>query len=90
MALHCLIEGRVQGVFFRANTCRQAKKRNITGWVRNLQDGRVEVLACGEPPALENFKTWLNQGPIGAKVTRLTVHDISWEPHTDFVVKTSG
>ena len=50
--LRCTISGKVQGVFFRANTQKQAQKLGITGWVRNLQAGTVETLICGEEDAL--------------------------------------
>ena len=67
--IRCLIKGRVQGVFFRANTQRQALRLNLNGWARNLPDGSVAVLACGEPAAVETLKAWLRQGPPSARVT---------------------
>jgi acylphosphatase len=67
--IRCLISGRVQGVFFRASARDQAQRLGVAGYARNLQDGRVEVLACGQPDALEPFRTWLNRGPSGAAVT---------------------
>lgn len=66
-----LVSGRVQGVFYRDSTRRQAQAREISGWVRNLFDGRVEVLACGEPRQLEIFRKWLEIGPEHAKVTNI-------------------
>ena len=63
-----LISGRVQGVFYRASTREQAHKLNLTGHAKNLPDGRVEVLACGDLMAIGNLERWLWQGPMGAEV----------------------
>ncbi len=70
-----LVSGRVQGVFYRDSTRRQARAMGITGWVRNLFDGRVEVLACGDKQQLETFNKWLEIGPEYAKVTNIEVMD---------------
>jgi acylphosphatase len=63
------IEGRVQGVWFRESTRRQAIARGLTGYAKNLADGSVEVLACGVPAALDQLADWLRQGPPMAQVT---------------------
>jgi acylphosphatase len=65
----CLVSGRVQGVFFRASTQREAQKLGLTGHAHNLPDGTVEVLACGEAAAVEQLRDWLWQGPAAAGVT---------------------
>lgn len=62
------VAGRVQGVGFRAATQATAQRLNLRGWVRNLPDGRVEVLAAGSREALEDLERWLFQGPPGARV----------------------
>lgn len=67
--LRCLVAGRVQGVWYRAATQRQAEGLGLTGYVRNLSDGRVEVLACGAEVALRQLQDWLWQGPPAAEVT---------------------
>jgi acylphosphatase len=67
----CLVSGRVQGVFFRASTQREAQKLELTGHAHNLADGTVEVLACGEPDAVERLRDWLWQGPPAAGVTNV-------------------
>jgi acylphosphatase len=66
-----LIEGRVQGVLFRESTRRTAQPLGITGHAKNMEDGSVQVLACGEPDALDRLAQWLNQGPPMARVDRL-------------------
>jgi acylphosphatase len=68
-----LVSGRVQGVFYRDSTRRQAQALGLTGWVRNLFDGRVEVLACGGGQQLETLAKWLEIGPEYAKVTNIEV-----------------
>lgn len=70
--LFCHVTGRVQGVFFRATTRDQALRLGVRGYVRNLPDGRVEVLACGHSEALAQFRAWLAVGPPGARVTGVT------------------
>lgn len=68
-----LISGRVQGVFYRASAQQQAVKLGLSGWVRNLLDGRVELLACGDQAALEELEKWLQIGPDYAKVSNIEV-----------------
>jgi acylphosphatase len=67
--LHCFVSGRVQGVFFRSSTQDQANQLGLSGWVRNLPDGRVEVLAQGNPDAIEELHSWLELGPRHASVS---------------------
>ena len=73
----CLVSGRVQGVFYRATTAGRARELGVTGWTRNLADGRVEVLACGETADVEALCQWLWRGPAGAQVSDVTCLD--WE-----------
>jgi acylphosphatase len=63
------ISGRVQGVWFRSATKKEAIKLNITGWVKNNHEGDVEVLACGDEQQISLFEKWLRRGPMLAKVT---------------------
>lgn len=65
------IEGRVQGVWFRESTRREAEPLGITGYARNMSDGSVEVLACGEDDALDRLAEWLRHGPPMARVSNL-------------------
>ncbi len=69
--IHCLVRGRVQGVFFRSSTQREAKRLGLTGWVKNLADGTVEVVAEGEDEALRELLGWLQRGPTAARVERV-------------------
>ena len=71
----CWVSGRVQGVWYRASTAAQARRLGITGYARNLADGRVEVLACGEPAAVETLCKWLWQGPPAARVADVRTED---------------
>ena len=68
-----LISGRVQGVFYRSSAQQRAGSLDLRGWVRNLADGRVECLVCGEPHELEEMEKWLEIGPKYAKVTNIKV-----------------
>jgi len=69
--LHAYVSGRVQGVFFRSNTRKEAKKLGLSGWVRNLSDGRVEVVAEGERELLEELLRYLHRGPSFARVDKV-------------------
>ena len=71
LSVHCLVSGRVQGVFFRAATREQALTLGVAGWVRNLDDGRVEVYAHGPSAAVEALCAWLRRGPPMAEVSSL-------------------
>lgn len=77
--VHVWVSGLVQGVWFRASAEREAIARGLTGWVRNLPDGRVEALAEGSRPALERYVDWCRQGPPAARVDDVKVE---WLPAT--------
>lgn len=76
-ARHYWISGRVQGVYFRASACEQAKSLSLTGWVRNLPDGRVEAIAAGKDQALNDFESWLWKGSDRAQVEGVEVGSAS-------------
>jgi acylphosphatase len=76
----CLVAGRVQRVFYRATAAKRAHELSITGYARNLPDGRVEVLACGESKAVSAFVSWLWIGSSAAKVTAVEVLDVVLDP----------
>jgi len=66
-----VVSGRVQGVFFRASTRDEALRLGLTGHARNLPDGTVEVVACGDDAALAQLGRWLELGPPLAQVSRV-------------------
>ena len=71
----CLVSGRVQGVFYRGAAAQRARELGVHGYARNLPDGRVEVLACGDDEAVETFVGWLWIGSSAAKVSGVEVAD---------------
>ncbi|RMF75805.1 MAG: acylphosphatase [Alphaproteobacteria bacterium] len=71
--VHLLVSGKVQGVWYRASTREEAVKLGVTGWVRNLPDGRVEAVAEGSREQLEQLISWCRQGPPAARVDDVTV-----------------
>lgn len=73
--LRANVFGRVQGVGFRAATVHQARLDGVTGWVRNANNGSVEVLAQGTADDIDNFLSWLYKGPAAARVDRVEVLD---------------
>jgi acylphosphatase len=80
VARRCLIAGRVQGVFYRASTQRRALELGVAGFARNLPDGRVEVLACGEPSAVHALCDWLWQGSPASHVTGVEIEVVELLP----------
>lgn len=77
IARRCFVSGRVQGVFYRASARERAEAFGVTGYARNLADGRVEVLACGPAAAVDSFCDWLWQGSPAAHVTAVEAEDLS-------------
>jgi len=65
---HVFVTGRVQGVLFRESTRKKAQTLGLTGWVRNLVDGRVEAIFEGEESAVDEMISWFSRGPVFAKV----------------------
>jgi acylphosphatase len=82
------ISGIVQGVFFRAATRRTAADLNLTGWVRNMDDGRVEAVIEGEDAAVEKMIAWCEIGPPSAKVENVTTSEEHYTGgFSDFSIK---
>ena len=73
------IKGRVQGVWFRDSTRRVAESLGVSGCAINLNDGNVEVFACGEEAALDQLAKWLQDGPPMAKVAQVIEDHAEWE-----------
>ncbi|HYK34736.1 acylphosphatase [Alloacidobacterium sp.] len=76
MVCHYLIKGRVQGVGFRWYVHREAGTLGLRGWVRNTEDGHVEVLAAGEPDDLATLRELLEQGSRGSRVDKIIEHQL--------------
>ena len=74
-AIRFLVSGKVQGVCFRASTQEQASRLGLRGFVRNLRDGRVEVVAAGADEALNALAEWLWQGPPSSRVDAVDRQD---------------
>lgn len=70
---HLFISGRVQGVYYRACTQEEAQKRKLTGWVKNLYDGRVEAVFEGEEEVVQSMIAWCHSGPPHAVVSDVSV-----------------
>ena len=75
----CVVGGRVQGVFYRATAAHRARELGVRGYARNLPDGRVEVLACGDEPSVSTFVEWLWTGSSASRVTSVEVSDAALE-----------
>jgi acylphosphatase len=75
-ARRCLVSGKVQGVFFRASARQKAVELGCAGYAKNLADGRVEVLAIGEPVAVAQLIKWLHVGPAAARVIAVEVEEL--------------
>jgi acylphosphatase len=74
--IHLIIQGRVQGVFFRASARDLAQSLKLQGWVKNTIGGDVEILASGQPDKLEKFTEWCRQGPPDALVQKVLVTEL--------------
>jgi len=86
ICMRCLVSGKVQGVFYRASTRFEAEKLSITGYAKNLPDGRVEVLACGTRENVEQLMEWLRKGPADARVTGVSGEIVPPQVLPDFTI----
>lgn len=85
---HVIIEGKVQGVFFRASMQRTARSLGLSGWVRNLSDGSVEAVWEGTESSVATMLDWCRQGPAGAVVKQVEVTEEPYSGnYTDFSVR---
>ena len=75
ICIRCYVSGFVQGVWYRASTRQQALQLGVSGYARNLRDGRVEVLVCGEEENVFALRDWLWKGPPHAQVA-----GVDWQP----------
>ena len=77
--VNLIVRGRVTGVFFRAAAQREAKRLGVAGWVKNRNDGSVELLAEGEEDAIKEIIGWAHHGPSAARVEHV---DVRWRGYT--------
>jgi acylphosphatase len=89
ICLHARVSGRVQGVGFRQHTDEQAQRLELDGWVRNLADGRVEVLIEGEELVVRELANWLERGPQAAQVTDVELSEQPLQGVVGFIVRRS-
>lgn len=82
-----LISGKVQGVSYRVAAGAEARRLELSGWVRNLPDGRVEALAAGRPEALAEFARWLARGPRHAFVSTVEAEPAAAPASPDFEIR---
>ncbi|MBA6390695.1 acylphosphatase [Colwellia sp. BRX10-3] len=80
------VKGKVQGVYFRASSQQVAIEYSLSGYARNLTDGDVEVLMCGEEHNIEKMIKWLEQGPPEAEVENVDVKQVPWQEHHFFAI----
>lgn len=88
--IHLMVSGRVQGVGFRYATQATGQRLSLKGWVRNTEDGRVEIFAEGSSANLESFLEWCHQGPRLAKVSDVVVlrrEEIPSPSHESFKIR---
>lgn len=81
------VSGAVQGVFYRATTARRARELGLTGYAHNLDDGRVEVLACGDEAAVDELGQWLWQGSPASAVSAVEALPADGEPPARFTTR---
>jgi acylphosphatase len=81
------ISGLVQGVWYRATAQQKAIELGLTGWARNLKDGNVELVACGNAMDIKKLEDWLWQGPPKARVENVSFNEIEWTDFTEFEVR---
>lgn len=82
--MRCIVSGQVQGVFFRATTRQKALTLDLTGYAKNLPDGRVEVVACGEQRDLAALRRWLAHGPPMAEVDDVDCEIVAMQVPNEF------
>lgn len=77
--IHLMVRGRVQGVYYRATSVREAKRLGLTGWVRARNDASIEIVAEGEEDQVKDFLMWAQHGPTTARVDKV---DTRWRGYT--------
>ena len=80
ICIHAFVSGLVQGVWYRRSTQRKAESCGVNGWAKNLADGRVEVMLCGEEKVVKEVADWLHEGPPNARVEQVSIEVPEWQP----------
>ncbi len=86
LTIKATVSGKVQGVFFRAGTQEQAKLLQLTGWIKNLPNGNVELVASGDRDHVMQITDWLWQGTPTAEVSNVHWEEIPYEPLSEFKI----
>jgi acylphosphatase len=86
LSKHLIISGRVQGVFYRKSTQQEAYALGLSGWVRNMPDGRVEIKVSGECEDLEKLIIWAGKGPSDARVDGVEVIECDEQFNGPFII----
>ncbi len=86
-AFRLIISGKVQGVFYRVSAREKALALGIGGWIKNINNGNVEAIVCGEAANLNKFIEWCKKGPAGAKVTDVFIEPVFPGGFTTFKIK---
>ena len=89
ICVHFNITGHVYGVYYRDATCKKAKQLGLTGRVKNLSDGSVDVIVCGKEEKINLLASWFYVGPAAARVSSVSAEDVEWQEFDDFVIKLS-
>ena len=84
--VHIIVEGKVQGVFYRATAKEMADEIGVKGWVKNKEDGNVEIVASGSEQEVEDFINWCRKGPKRAVVTNLIITPLQNQEFEKFEV----
>lgn len=87
--INITVIGKVQGVYYRQSTKEKARELAITGFVRNLSDGSVEIIASGTDDQLNQLIKWCQIGPSRAIVSKVIIKEIDYQPYNDFVIDRS-
>ena len=87
VARRVVVHGRVQGVFFRDSTRREAERHGVAGWVRNREDGSVEAHLEGDASAVDAVEAWMRAGPARAEVASHEAAEAAAEGHERFAIR---
>lgn len=87
ICIRAIVSGKVQGVFFRDTTYKEAQRLKLTGWIKNTRDGKVELIACGKRDHIIQLIDWLWEGPALAEVSNVHWEEISWQKFDEFQIE---